>query len=74
MSAPQLDSSIVLTSNSILTDLQDAAYLETEDHARDFKHHLAMFATRAHLAHQQKNMSRKQLNELLIKVWTCGCG
>ena len=49
--------------------LQDASYLDKEDHARDFKHHLAMFATRAHLAHQQKYMSKKQMNNLMIKVW-----
>mmetsp|Transcript_32615 Transcript_32615/g.72047 ORF Transcript_32615/g.72047 Transcript_32615/m.72047 type:complete len:600 (+) Transcript_32615:290-2089(+) len=46
---------------------QDAAYLDRETHARDFRSHLAMFATRAHLADQQQVMNRSDLNAVIMQ-------
>ena len=47
-------------------------YLDRESHARDYRQHLAMFATRAHLAYQHQFMSKRQLNALMLKVGLVG--
>lgn len=44
-----------------------AAYLDREAHARDFSSHLAMFATRAHLADQQQFLNRSDLNAIILR-------
>ncbi len=49
---------------------QDTVYLDREQHARDFRAHLAMFATRAHLSDQQQFMNRADLNAIIMQV---GC-
>ena len=47
--------------------LQDAAYLDREQDARDYSAHLAMFATRAHLSHQQQ-YNRADLNLMIMQA------
>mmetsp|Transcript_4234 Transcript_4234/g.7543 ORF Transcript_4234/g.7543 Transcript_4234/m.7543 type:complete len:542 (-) Transcript_4234:507-2132(-) len=45
---------------------QDAPYLDREQHARDYRAHLAIFATRAHLADQQQLLSSKALDHVIL--------
>lgn len=51
---------------------QDAPYIEREANARDLHSHLAMFATRAHLAGMQEIVKKKDMSEFVMQEMTRG--
>lgn len=51
---------------------QDAPYIDREANARDLHSHLAMFATRAHLAGMQHAVKKKDMNEFVMQEMTRG--
>lgn len=44
----------------------DAPYLHQEQHARDYRAHLAIFATRAHLSDQTQVLSRGDIDRVVL--------